>query len=250
MTLRPLRTPFTPSSAWGSMNTAGRGPAAASVGAGERLSGDSPISSSLCPNSHCFLSISPLKICSPFFSFFPPFPVTSLVSFFLAVLFLCSSLVLILFCLSSPPLPSLCCSLFLSSLIFSLLLPLPAPGNRRELAHQEHTNTGFEYFLCRERRVREPFRSSKSMGLSSSPQWLWLRLSELSMAALQVDLRDFPLHLSCPTRRHQQRSGVSHLLSNLEQGWGLGCQWRGRSHWRGGSLQPNSPGFLDGLVTD
>lgn len=39
------------------------------------------------------------------------------------------------------------------------------PVDRGEcLAHQEYTSTGFEYFLWWERRVREPLRSSKSVG--------------------------------------------------------------------------------------
>lgn len=43
--------------------------------------------------------------------------------------------------------------------------PSLGPLDRGEcLAHQEYTSTGFEYFLWWERRVREPLRSSKSVG--------------------------------------------------------------------------------------
>ena len=144
------------------------------------------------------------------------------------------------------------CSSPLSSVSYSPFLPRPPSlpffsisqhlGTRRELAHQEYTNTGFEYFLWWERRVREPLRSIKSVGPSSNQYcpWLhhsWQELSELSMAALLTQTsKDFSLNLSCSLCWHSPRFGVSHLLSNLERG-----QWRGGVNGRAGPIERPIP---------
>lgn len=67
--------------------------------------------------------------------------------------------------LSSPLLFPVSLLLFVRLLPDSFSPPSLGPVDRGEcLAHQEYTSTGFEYFLWWERRVREPLRSSKSVG--------------------------------------------------------------------------------------
>ena len=192
-----------------------------------------------CPNS---ILHSPFLLwrCCPFFSLF--WFLSWMMSFFFYLFFFSSFLILsyllhalhhhpLLPSLSSPP----------SLPFFSIS---QHPGTRRELAHQEYTNTGFEYFLWWERRVREPLRSIKSVGPSSNQYcpWLhhsWQELSELSMAALLTQTsKDFSPYLSCSLCWHNPRFGVSHLLSNL-----------GRGQWKGGANREADPSNLTALVS-
>lgn len=159
--------------------------------------------------------------------------------------FLCCSLPLF----SSSPVYSILSTLVLALLLSFLSSSLPRfslsqtqrKGSLGELAHQEYTNTGFEYFLWRERRVREPLRSSTSGGPISNwyPLELhksWRELRKFSMTALAAQTSDFPLHWFGPEPT-TPRFGVSQLLSNL-----------GRGQWREGALKRNNPGFLDSVA--
>lgn len=202
---------------WGwSMTSGGQGAAAAGLSMSGELLLEAFLSLPAAPALTPTLFISPLKIFLPFlFSPLSPLLVSSLVSSFsfspLPFSFLCSSLPLFsfsyLFIPSSTPLPSFYYCPFLSS----PSLP-PAAGNCRELAHQEYTNTGFEYFLWWERRVREPLRSSKSMGPSSNQYCLllhqsWQELPERSIEAGHIQTsEDFFPHLFCSPPNTDQDS--------------------------------------------
>lgn len=208
--------------------------------------GGFPSSSSLPP------SLSLLWRSFPFFFSLvsSPSSLTCLIFFFLTSSFFLSPL------FSSSPFTVFSVYSILSTLLPITLLSSPPPflppaaGNCKELAHQEYTNTGFEYFLWWERRLREPLRSSKSVGPSSNQCCLLLHQSgqELSKPSIEAGhiqtSEDFFLNLFCSPRQHSPGFGVSHLLSNLGRG-----QWRGRGQQRGGSLKPSCPGFQDKLET-
>lgn len=104
------------------------------------------------------------------------------------------------------------------------LLPLPEPekGELGDLAHQEHTNTGFEYFLWWERRVREPLRSSTSVGPISNwyPLVLhksWRELPKFAMTALAAQTSDFPL---CWFRLEPKTTKIPRLSTPKQPGAG------------------------------
>lgn len=200
----------------------------------------------LCSRSQCVWGAAlggfPVSSCGPkrslppsssllwrsFFSFFfLPCPLSQFPSF------VCLTSSFSLSLLSSPSSSILFFSVYsiLSTLALLCLLPPPpslppAVRNCRELAHQEYTNTGFEYFLWWERRVREPLRSSKSVGPSSNQYCLllhqsWQELPELSIEAGHIQTsEDFFLHLFLSPRQHRPGFRIRRLSSPEQPGAG------------------------------